>query len=120
MATAADHHRPQAAQYHHQRCYGDLGSGVRAARGEPGGTAVICKIRAPGADFCTRGPFLLLLPAVSLDEGRVVMPRLGVGPSVVQLVWVDATGQLTRAPSTTPRRRVKARPSAIMPTPSTR
>jgi hypothetical protein len=37
---------PQAAQYHHQRCYGDLGSGVRAARGDPGGTAVICKIRA--------------------------------------------------------------------------
>ena len=41
--------------------------------------------------------------------------------AMVEVVGVHgAIGQLARAPSTTPRRRVKARPSAIMPTPSTR
>jgi hypothetical protein len=33
-------------------CYRDLGSGIHAACGDPGETAVGCK-SDPGADFCT-------------------------------------------------------------------
>ena len=49
---------PEAAQYHRQPSNGDLGSGVYAARGDPGETAVSCKIRplvltsAPGVLRC--------------------------------------------------------------------
>jgi hypothetical protein len=58
-------------------------------------------------------------------RNRRVSEGTGIGggrpnQALVQLVWVYGIGHLARAPSTTPRRRVKARPSAIMPTPSTR
>src|SRR5215217_4213201 len=77
LASTANHHRPQAAQYHDQRCYGRSWLDIQ------GRAAIRAKRlfdRTPGADFCTRGLILVgpsgIIPVDQLEECTVFAAAL--------------------------------------------
>ena len=82
---------------------------VEWGRSRSGGGYKNWNIRTPGAQ-----------PHQGFWSSGVPFVPDGLAPPARPSGSSHGRGQLARAPSRTPRRRVKARPSAIMPTPSTR